>query len=99
LFASFILNYETLPKESLIIEIALLHKTKTGNEISNHINDGERRKNKYNLHAIHATEEIFTFKKATTLDVIAMRSFVTDYTSELRKSTLINFRVKIYRVS
>jgi hypothetical protein len=44
-------------------------------------------------------KNIFTFKKATAHDVIAMGSFVTDYTLELRKSTLINFRVKIYRVS
>jgi hypothetical protein len=64
LFVSFILNYETLPKESLIIQIALLHKTKTGNEIFNHINDDERRKNKFNLHAIHATEEYFYFQKS-----------------------------------
>jgi hypothetical protein len=59
LCASFIFNYETLPKESLIIQTALLHKTKAGNEIFNHTNDSEGRRGKYKLHAIHATEECF----------------------------------------
>jgi hypothetical protein len=60
-FASFILNCETLIKECLIIQIALLHKTKAGNGVFNHINYGERRKNKYKLHALHATVKYFYF--------------------------------------
>jgi hypothetical protein len=63
-YASFIIiiNYETLPTESLIIQTKLLDKAKAGNGIFNHRNDAERRRKKYKLHAIHTTEEWFLRK-------------------------------------
>jgi hypothetical protein len=57
--ASFAINYETLPTKSLIIQTALLHKTKAGNEIFNHRNDGGRRRSNYKLYAIHAMRNAF----------------------------------------